>query len=490
MLDPASLIGPPGSAWSDGTARILAFSFAEDGRSAAAPPLADGAWAAFTATQRDAARAALAEFAAVAGIVFVEVPDSPAGALSDLRFRLEAFDPWWVAGRASPAPFGEIALSLPFSQNDTLAPGRRGFETMLHEIGHALGLVHPGEGGAPFPAAEDHRGVTIMSVNPGPDGVARTLRPLDAEALRLLYGAPGDRGFAWWWQEGRIAIEGEGRLLGTGWHDLLLGGAGADSLSGGSGDDILAGRGGADLLVGGAGFDVAVIPLPAGEAALALSPDASGGVRGMVGEVQLEGIEALLFLDGRLVFDTSDPAAKAARLLSAAGIAAGPVRLGEAAAALAAGQDPSAVLAAFGIAPEAAAAAAEAAFSPGAEAAQMLPPGGLWAADPLAALVARLYAAALHRAPEAGGLAFWTGLDDPLAIARGILSSPEHRGLLGEGDAVALFYAGALGRAPEEAGHAFWTALLPADPAFVLLGIAASPEATARADAAAEWPFG
>lgn len=487
MLDPASLIGSPGTAWSDGAARILTFSFAGDGLSAIDPPLADGAWAAFTAVQRDSARAALAEFASAVGLVFVEVPDSPGGALADLRFRLEVLDPWWVAGRARPAPFGEIALSLPFSENDSLAPGRRGFETMLHEIGHALGLVHPGEGDMPFPAASDHRGTTIMSLNPGPDGVARTLRPLDAEALRLLYGAAEERGFDWWWQDGRIAIRGEGALAGTAWHDILIGGTGADSLMAGTGDDILIGGGGADLLAGGAGFDVAVIPLLARDAALSLSADPAGGT---VGEATVAGIEALLFLDGRLAFDAADPVAQAARLLTAAGIAAGPVRLGEVAAVLAGGQDPAAVLMALGVASNAAAAAAETAFAAGTEASQPLPPGGLWAADPLAALVARLYAAALHRLPEPEGLVFWMQLGDPLAIARGIAASPEHRGLLAEGDPVALFYRGALGRSPEEAGHAFWSALLPADPGFVLLGVAASPEATLRADQAADWAFG
>lgn len=489
MLDPASLIGSPGTAWSDGTARILAFSFAEDGRSATDPPLADGAWAAFNAAQRDSARAALAEFAAAAGLVFVEVPDSPAGALADLRFRLEVFDPWWIAGRARPAPFGEIALSKTFSENDTLAPGRRGFETMLHEIGHALGLVHPGEGGAPFPADQDTRGTTVMSLNPGADGVARTLRPLDAEALRLLYGAPEDRSFDWWWQDGRIAIRGEGALTGTAWHDILIGSAGADSLAGGTGDDILIGNGGADALSGGGGFDVAVIPLLAREAALSLSADPSGGVRGTIGATTVAGIEALQFLDGRLAFDAADPVAQAARLLTAAGIAGGPVRLGEVAFALSAGQDPASILVGLGIG-AAAAEAAAAAFALGAEAAQFLPPEGLWAVDPLAGLIARLYSAALHRLPEQAGLIYWMDIGDPLAIARGILASPEHRALLGEGDPVELFYLGALGRHAEDAGHAFWTALLPEDPGFVLLGIAASPEATTRADQAAGWLFG
>lgn len=485
MIDPSSLLGAPGSAWSDGSARILAFSFAADGLSAVSTPLADGRWAAFDDAQRDSARAALAAFAEAAGLVFVEVPDSPAGALADLRFRLEDFDPWWVAGQARPAPHGEVALSLRFSADDTLAPGRRGFETMLHEIGHALGLVHPGEGRAAFPEAYDDRGVTVMSVSPGPDGVAQALRPLDEAALRLLYGEAADIAFTWAWEGGRIAISGDGPLQGTGWHDVIRGGAGGDVILGGSGDDLLVGGGGADLLSGGAGFDVARFGMLARHAVLSLDADPSGGVRGIVGEAQVEGIEALLFLDGRLAFDAADPVAQAARLLSAAGLPAGPVRLGEVAAALAGGQEATDILAGLGL--TAGDAARATAFAESAADTHALPPGGLWAEDPFAGLVARFYTAALHRAPEDGGLAFWLGFGDPLDVAREILSSAEHRALVEGADAIALFYDGLLGRDPDAAGHAHWQALMAEDPGAALLGIAGSEEARGRLDAITGW---
>lgn len=196
MFGSAALIGSPGTAWSDGGARLLSFSFAKDGLSAIDPALADGAWASVSAAQRVSARAALAEFAGAAGLVFVEVPDSAAGALSDLRFRLEEFDPRWVAGRARPAPFGEIALSLPFSQNDILAGGS-GADTLRGSTGDDL-LI--GQGGLSFwmdiadpvsiargiLASDEHRALVAEA-----DPVARFY-------LGALSRAPEDRGHALW----------------------------------------------------------------------------------------------------------------------------------------------------------------------------------------------------------------------------------------------------------------------------------------------------
>ncbi|TAE31547.1 MAG: hypothetical protein EAZ92_02620 [Candidatus Kapaibacterium sp.] len=80
--------------------------------------------------------------------------------------------------------------------------GYYGHFTMLHEIGHALGLKHPGGYGAgdraPFlPRADDTQEFSVMSYNAGQfggtigqiDGYARTPMIYDIAAMQTLYGA-------------------------------------------------------------------------------------------------------------------------------------------------------------------------------------------------------------------------------------------------------------------------------------------------------------
>jgi Ca2+-binding RTX toxin-like protein len=91
-------------------------------------------------------------------------------------------------------------------------PGGRGFGTLLHEVGHALGLKHPFEASAngfTLDAAHDHKGWTVMSYGEHPHGLFRTVTdrgdgtfrwsyeyvqpetfmPYDVAALQALYGA-------------------------------------------------------------------------------------------------------------------------------------------------------------------------------------------------------------------------------------------------------------------------------------------------------------
>lgn len=110
-----------------------------------------------------------------------------------------------------PYPFGDIWLnssteSVSSSDISNWSEGGEGFKTLLHEIGHALGLKHPGDydaGGfvspSPFlPKAEDSVQYTIMSYdyldadpNIQRERIAEPLTPMlyDIAAIQELYGA-------------------------------------------------------------------------------------------------------------------------------------------------------------------------------------------------------------------------------------------------------------------------------------------------------------
>ena len=93
---------------------------------------------------------------------------------------------WWE---------GDVHLDPKSTRDWNEGPGSYGYETLIHETLHTLGLKHPGnyngsgKGDPPFlPAPLDTNANTVMTYNDD-NKYAVTLMPYDIRALQYLYGA-------------------------------------------------------------------------------------------------------------------------------------------------------------------------------------------------------------------------------------------------------------------------------------------------------------
>ncbi len=271
-----------------------------------------GAIAAMSAAQQSGARAAFAYLGALTGIAFVETANGAAAQihLSDANLTGPATAGMcsWGANYSYNQSTGVVTSYAANAyvyldnvewagRNATLAAGDYGYETLLHELGHALGLKHPFEGAITLPASQDSSQFTLMSYNES-GGPYSSYRPDDIAALNWLYGGDGLGGAL-----------GVGSATGA---VYLTGTAGDDSLTGTQFNDTLRGNGGNDTINGGGGTDTAVF----GGAFTAYKISLANGaivVAGADGTETLSSIEFLQFSDRGLssdqVLDTVAPAA-------------------------------------------------------------------------------------------------------------------------------------------------------------------------------------
>jgi hypothetical protein len=206
------------------------------------------------------------------------------------------------------------------AENSNLAPGGNGYETLLHELGHALGLKHP------FLESTDPAGTIVLS--PALDNTANTLMSYTSSgAARTVYSQYDVAALNWLY--GRDGLGGLGVSSASGAR-YLTGTTGNDVLSGTAADDTLEGDGGNDILNGGAGNDTAVFRGARTDYSFSIS--ATGTVvatSAMDGTDELSSIEVFRFTDGayqraQLVSDTTPPAApKLSVSKNAAGYAMG-----------------------------------------------------------------------------------------------------------------------------------------------------------------------
>lgn len=279
-----------------GANAVVSYSFLSAGDVAALPsgPYDVDGFHAFTQTQKAAFRDVVALYESLTGLTFVEV-GSGTGMIDVYRASGSGYGGW--AHYPYVTDDWNYRGDLVIDNSGSYAPGSYAWLTMLHELGHALGLQHPHDGSMTLAAGEDTSANTVMTYNIQRP-YSQTLGPFDIAALEHLYGETPDRtGWTVTWDEdsetmiaalgaaddtlsgidrannisagagddtihGREEDDtldggaGNDTLDGRGGHDTLMGGDGNDSLSGGEGDDRLEGGAGDDRINGDTGDDL------------------------------------------------------------------------------------------------------------------------------------------------------------------------------------------------------------------------------------------
>jgi len=157
-------------------------------------------FAAMTAVQREGVKAAMASWSAVADIKFTEVAS---GGDIQLGTNDQGDDSAAYATYPNRGGSSYLFTNNADAYNFKFDAGGYGLETLVHELGHTLGLKHPGDyrddgtaahEGPYLPAAFDNTDYSVMSYNTGSGFDAyhkyvSTPMVLDIQAVQYLYGA-------------------------------------------------------------------------------------------------------------------------------------------------------------------------------------------------------------------------------------------------------------------------------------------------------------
>lgn len=145
---------------------------------------------AFSDAQKESAKQALAELSKATGVEFLETSNSKqaAGIVFALSSSLKTDTLGQQVGQTvNNAYQSTILLNSSKYGADSLTPGGEGFETLLHELGHAAGLD---DAGGKVSSKMDDSKYTVMAYEgKGADGTGsnKTYAKLDLEALEALY---------------------------------------------------------------------------------------------------------------------------------------------------------------------------------------------------------------------------------------------------------------------------------------------------------------
>ena len=184
-----------------------------------------GSFGVLNTAQQNAAKAALAAYAAVANITFTQVTESSS---KHADIRMAASDrpsTAWAYFPTTAAEGGDAWFNKSSGYYSNPVKGNYAYTTFLHEIGHSLGLEHPHENG--MSVERDSMEFTVMSYRSYTGapltgyvneswGFAQSLMQLDIAAIQQLYGAnfttnSGNTVYTWSPTTGEMSVNGVGQ---------------------------------------------------------------------------------------------------------------------------------------------------------------------------------------------------------------------------------------------------------------------------------------
>lgn len=336
----------------------------------------------FTATEKAATRAVFSYMSSILPITFMEViettsADSPVGDIRLVNNEQDSAGYALYPDNTDTKLRGDVFLANSAIKS-SYATGTYEYDTIIHEISHALGLKHPGNynaGSAPstepgnyLATSEDSKTLSVVSYAEQAQGLQRIdFAPYDLLALKYLYGLKAQKTdnstYAWTDSIGaqlqtliddggvdtidlrsittsnKIDLrEGQSSSVGfTGSNastpdvpalnnvqiaygtlvESVIGSEQADQITGNAGNNAYEGRGGDDVLDGGEGLDRAIWSSPAAQ--YSLSATATGyavqSLKSAEGTDQLTSIERLQFSDHSLALDLNGNAGITAKIL-------------------------------------------------------------------------------------------------------------------------------------------------------------------------------